>query len=120
MRPCYKCIYFSYDTVLLGAGPETPNEKLDLKTLQKELTDVSRDSWIDVGLELGVPPCTLDNIKYNFHPCERQKLEMLKCWMKGTSTQVSWKKLAEALSKSKYEALSQSIERKYLHDHHDN
>lgn len=84
---------------------------LDLRTLQQALIHFSGDLW-QLGTELGILDSKLQNIRCDFANYKRQKLEILKYWMKNTKA--SWEALANALSRMEYIDLSRSIEIRYL------
>ena len=54
------------------------------------------DEWDLLGINLSIPPPTLNTIKRDFHKTKDQKTEMIQVWMTGRSMP-TWCSLVEAL-----------------------
>ena len=54
------------------------------------------DEWYLLGLNLSIPPPTLNAIERDFHRTKDQKTEMIQVWMTGGSMP-TWSSLVEAL-----------------------
>ena len=72
-----------------------------------EVTD-----WHQLGVQLGVPPCTLSIIEKN-HPRDinRCKSEVLTWWLRNAK-ECSWKKMAQALEMMEYRVLADKLREK--------
>ena len=58
----------------------------------------ARSKWRNIGVQLKVPPSTLESISHQYRDDRDSLCEILKVWLKtGTSTPPSWKALVCAL-----------------------
>ena len=69
----------------------------DLATIQVAVWE-ARAEWYNLGLQLGLPPSTLDVIQKN-HPgdCNQCFTDMIKEWLRTSDLQPTWEALANAL-----------------------
>ena len=74
--------------------------------------DAVVNEWFRLGLELGVPPSTLETIKYN-HPTDVEacKVKMVEQWLKQPGSQ--WYSLVEALNEIGLKYIANKIAEKY-------
>ena len=84
----------------------------DLRIVLTELQDINKE-WKHLGLELGLTNPVLDEIEYNFpRDVKRCLLEAIDRWLKTGSSELSWRKLCEALRSALVEnpTLAEEIE----------
>ena len=86
--------------------------KLDLRRVTAELKDVT--AWFDLGLKLGIEHSVLKRIRsdYCHEGAERCKTEVLAFWI-DNGTDVSLKKLTEALEEINHRNLARHLQEKY-------
>ena len=86
---------------------------LTLREIQNELSEVTAADWFPLGVQLGLRPATLREIKKNYpFDTERCKQEVLDLWLRS-APEVSWKNLAQALQAlDRYESLAHELRRK--------
>ena len=85
--------------------------ELELRDIVLTLKDVSGTQWYDLGLQLELPPSTLDTIAAH-HNVDDHKRMMLRKWLQG-DPEASWEKLAAALTLTGHETTASVIRRRF-------
>ena len=85
-----------------------------MKDLLTELYTAVPQKWEEIGILLGIEPGKLDAVKMAEHHNPNKCLcEMLKLWMRTTSSPHSWLSVVEALDSVGENALASSLKSKY-------
>ena len=85
--------------------------ELELRDVVLALKDVSGTQWYDLGLQLELPPSTLDTIAAH-HNVDGHKRMMLRKWLQS-DPEASWEKLAIALTLTGYKTAAAVIRRQF-------
>ena len=107
---CYTCnqtyIFFCF----LSPAASTC---LTLSEIENELSEVTGADWYPLGVQLGLRPATLREIKKNYPlDTERCKQEVLHLWL-CNAPEASWKNLAQAVQAlGRYTFLAQKLRKK--------
>ena len=87
----------------------------DLKDVRRAVWD-ARSKWKDIGVELGLRPATLENLKDEHRGNNACVTEMLTIWLKGLTPNPTWQALIDALKEPTVceEALASQIQQQKL------
>ena len=87
------------------------DSELEFRDVVVALKDVAGTQWYDIGLQLKLPPSTLDTIAAH-HNADDHKRMMLRKWLQS-DPEASWEKLAAALTLTGHETAASVIRRRF-------
>ena len=85
---------------------------LTVKYILNELMEMTAAKWYQLGVQLEIPPATLDIIECD-HPRDalRRMTEVINRWLRN-SPECSWAKLAKAVEAMGYAVLAERLRQK--------
>ena len=86
--------------------------EVELRDVVLALKDVADTQWYDLGLQLKLPPSTLDTIAADHQASDDCKRTMLRKWLQS-DPEASWERLVAALTLTGHKTTAAVIRRQF-------
>ena len=87
-------------------------DRLELREVVIAIKDVAGTQWYDLGLQLRLPPSTLDTIAAH-HNVDDHKRMMLRKWLQS-DPEASWERLAAALTLTGHKTIAANVRAQFV------